>query len=97
MSQSVHDDLEQRNSSTVPREVAPAQLDADTEKRRTEEEKQIDPGRQMKLEGTGFGGTDGGDVSLVARATEKTAKMNTQPSGEQMEGNSGSETTTKGR
>ncbi|XP_063318776.1 KN motif and ankyrin repeat domain-containing protein 4-like isoform X1 [Pelmatolapia mariae] len=97
MSQSVHDDLEQRNSSTVPREVAPAQLDADTEKRRTEEEKQIDPGRQMKLEGTGFGGTDGGDVSLVARATEKTAKMKTQPSGEQMEGNSGSETTTKGR
>ncbi|XP_039878308.1 KN motif and ankyrin repeat domain-containing protein 4-like isoform X2 [Simochromis diagramma] len=97
MSQSVHDDLEQRNSSTVPREVAPAQLDPDTEKRRTEEEKQIDPGRQMKLEGTGFGGTDGGDVSLVARATEKTAKMKTQPSGEQMEGNSGSETTTKGR
>lgn len=97
MSQSVHDDLEQRNSSTVPREMAPAQLDADTEKRRTEEEKQIDPGRQMKLEGTGFGGTDGGDVSLVARATEKTAKMKTQPSGEQMEGNSGSETTTKGR
>ncbi|KAL3988170.1 fragile-site associated tumor suppressor [Sarotherodon galilaeus] len=97
MSQSVHDDLGQRNSSTVPREVAPAQLDVDTEKRRTEEEKQIDPDRQMKLEGTGFGGTDGGDVSLVARATEKTAKMKTQPSGEQMEGNSGSETTTKGR
>ncbi|XP_039458445.1 KN motif and ankyrin repeat domain-containing protein 2-like [Oreochromis aureus] len=97
MSQSVHDDLEQRNSSTVPREVAPAQLDVDTEKRKTKEEKQIDPDRQMKLEGTGFRGTDGGDVSLVARATEKTAKMKTQPSGEQMEGNSGSETTTKGR
>lgn len=97
MSQSVHDDLKQRNSSTVPREVASAQLDAGTEKRRTEEEKQIDPDRQMKLEGTGFGGTDGGDVSLVARATEKTSKMKTQPSGEQMEGNSGSETTTKGR
>lgn len=97
VSQSVHGDLEQRHSSTNRREEAAAQLDADAGKRTTEKERQTGPDRQAKLEGAGFGGTDGGAVSLEARATEKMSKLKAQPSGEQTEGNAGLETTTKGR
>ncbi|XP_030606998.1 KN motif and ankyrin repeat domain-containing protein 2-like isoform X2 [Archocentrus centrarchus] len=92
MSQSVRGDLEQRNSSTSPGEVAADQVDADAEKRRTEEERQMGPDREAKLEGTG-----GGVESLEAKSADKTAKLKAQPAGEQMEGNSGLETTTKGR
>ncbi|XP_035525863.1 KN motif and ankyrin repeat domain-containing protein 4-like [Morone saxatilis] len=82
---------EQKESSISPREMAAAQVDADPEKRQTS------PDRQMISGGAGSGRTDGGVASVEAEALEKTAKMKLQPPGEQMEGNSGLETTTGGR
>lgn len=86
---------EQKESSISPREMAAAQVDVDSEKRRME--KQTSPDGQMTLGGAGSGQTDGGVASVEAEAPEKTAKMKPQPPGEQMEGSSSSETTTGAR
>ncbi|XP_070775677.1 KN motif and ankyrin repeat domain-containing protein 4-like [Enoplosus armatus] len=88
---------EQKESSASPREMAAAQVDADPERRRMEGERQMSPDRQMISGGAGSARTDGDIASVEAEAPEKTAKMKPQPPGEQMEGNSGSETTTGGR
>lgn len=72
-------------------------MDADLEKRRVEGERQTSPDGQMISAGAGLGRTDGGVASAEAPAREKTAKTKPQPPGEQMEGSSGSETTTGGR
>lgn len=92
---SVHGNWEQKERSISPREMAAAQVDADPEKRGIEGERQMSPDRQMISGGTGSGWTDGGVASV--QAPEKMAKEKLQPLGEQMEGNSGSETTTRGR
>ncbi|XP_044076805.1 KN motif and ankyrin repeat domain-containing protein 4-like [Siniperca chuatsi] len=91
------DQSKQKESSISPREVAAAQVDADPETRRMEGEKQTSPDRQMISGGAGSVRTDGGVASVEAEAAEKTAKTKPQPLGEQMEGDSGSETTTGGR
>ncbi|TKS80170.1 KN motif and ankyrin repeat domain-containing protein 4 [Collichthys lucidus] len=88
---------EQKESSISPREMAAAQVNVDSEKRRMEGEKQTSPDGQMTLGGAGSGQTDGGVASVEAEAPEKTSKMKPQPPGEQMEGSSSSETTTGGR
>lgn len=80
-----------------PKEMAGAQVDADPGKRWMERERQTSPDRQMILGRAGSGRTDGGVASLQAEASEKAAKTKPQPPREQMEGNSGSETTTGGR
>ncbi|XP_008289680.1 KN motif and ankyrin repeat domain-containing protein 4-like [Stegastes partitus] len=92
----VHGDLEERESSTSPLEMAAAQVNAKPERRGTEEERQTWPDRQMISVRTGSGRTDGGEVSVEAGVPAKTAKLKAQPPGEQMEGNSGSESTTRG-
>ncbi|XP_076600394.1 KN motif and ankyrin repeat domain-containing protein 4-like [Chaetodon auriga] len=88
---------EQKESSISPGEMAAAQVDADPEKRLIEGGRQTSPDRQMISGGAGSGRTDGGVASVEAEAPEKTAKTKPQPPGEQMEGSSGSETTTGGR
>lgn len=95
--QSVHGNLKQKASGLVPGEMAAGQVDEDPPRRGTEEEKQMSPDRQMISGGTGSGRTDGSGASAEAEAPEKMAKMKPQPPGEQMEANSGSETTTTGR
>ncbi|XP_053186645.1 KN motif and ankyrin repeat domain-containing protein 4-like [Scomber japonicus] len=92
---SVHGDWEQKEGSISPREMASAQVDADPGKRGMEGVRQMSPDRQMISGGTGSGWTDGGVASV--QAPEKMAKAKLQPLGEQMEGYSGSETTTRGR
>lgn len=77
--------------------MAAAQVDADLEKRGMEGERQTSPDRQMISVGAGSGRTDGGVAPVEAPAQEKAAKTKPQPPGEQMEGSSGSETTTGGR
>lgn len=88
---------EEKESTVSLREMAAAQVNANPEKRRVEGERQTSPDRQMIPGGAVSGRTDGGIASVEAETPEKTAKMKPQPSGEQMEGSSGSETTTKGR
>lgn len=95
--QSVHGDMEQRESSASPREMAAAQVEAAPEKGGMEEKRQTGPDGQMISVGAGSGRTDGGRASVEAEAPEKIAKWKAQPPGEQMEGISGSETTTRGR
>lgn len=85
---------EQKEGSISPTEMAAAQVDADPEKRRVEGVRQTSPDGQMISGGAGSGRTDGGVASVEA---EKTAKTKPQPPAEQMEGNSGSESTTGGR
>lgn len=86
---------EEKESGVSLREMAAAQVKANPERRRLEEERQSAPDGQMISGGGAVSGpTDGGAASVEA---EKTAKMKPQPSGEQMEGSSGSETTTGGR
>lgn len=92
---SVHGNWEQKEGSISPHEMAAAQVDADPEKRGMEGEGHMSPDRQMISGGTGSGWTDGGVTSV--QAPEKMGKAKPQPLGEQMEGNSGSETTTRGR
>lgn len=87
----------QKESSVSPREMAAAQVGANPEKRRMEEDRQTSPDRQMISGGAGSGRTDGGVASVEVEAAEKTAKMKPQPSGEQMEGSSGSEAANRGR
>ncbi|XP_032387123.1 KN motif and ankyrin repeat domain-containing protein 4 isoform X1 [Etheostoma spectabile] len=84
----------QKESSISPTEMAAVQMDADPEKRRMEGVKQTSPDGQMISGGAGSGQTDGGIVCVEA---EKTAMTRPQPPGEQMEENSGLETTTGGR
>lgn len=89
------DQSEEKESGVSQREMAAAQVKANPERRRLEEERQLAPDGQMISGGGAVSGpTDGGAASVEA---EKTAKMKPQPSGEQMEGSSGSETTTGGR
>ncbi|XP_042352899.1 KN motif and ankyrin repeat domain-containing protein 4-like [Plectropomus leopardus] len=85
---------EQKESSISPMEMAAAQVDADPDKRRMEGARQTGPDGQMISGGAGSGWTDGGVASVEA---EKTAKTKPQPLAEQMVGNSGSESTTRGR
>ncbi|XP_070701254.1 KN motif and ankyrin repeat domain-containing protein 4-like [Pempheris klunzingeri] len=80
-----------------PREMAAAQVDADPEKTRMEGERRTSPDRQMMPGGAGSGRTDGGVASVEAEAPEEAAKKKPRPPGEQMEGNSGSETSARGR
>ncbi|XP_045907331.1 KN motif and ankyrin repeat domain-containing protein 4-like [Micropterus dolomieu] len=87
----------QKGSRISPQEMAAAQVEADLEKRRIEGERQMSPDRQIISGRAGSVWTDGGVPSVEAEAPEKTAKMKPQAFGEQMEGNSGSETTTGGR
>ncbi|XP_058506394.1 KN motif and ankyrin repeat domain-containing protein 4-like [Solea solea] len=90
----VHDtSIQCWESSSGPREMAAAQVDAATEKRGMEGERQITSDAQMTFGGTGLGQTDGGVESVEADATQKMAKTKPKPPGEQMERNSGSETT----
>lgn len=94
MKQSVHD---QRERHINPGEMAAAQVDAEPEKRGMERDKHVSLDRQMMVGGEGSRQTDGGIASVEAEAPEKLAKMKSLPPGEQMERDSGSETTTKGR
>nr|XP_046265344.1 KN motif and ankyrin repeat domain-containing protein 4-like [Scatophagus argus] len=87
---------EQKESSISPREMAAAQVDADPEKGWREGERQTSSDRKMISGGTGSGRTDG-SASVEAEAPAKMAKTTPQPSGEQTEGSSGSETTPGGR
>uniref|UniRef100_A0A3Q1FQR7 KN motif and ankyrin repeat domain-containing protein 4-like n=1 Tax=Acanthochromis polyacanthus TaxID=80966 RepID=A0A3Q1FQR7_9TELE len=96
VNKSVHGDSEQRESSSSPQEMAAAQVNAEPERRVMKKERQTCPDRQMTLVGTGSGRTDGGEVSVEAEVSEKTAKLKAQPPGEQMEGNSGSDSSTRG-
>ncbi|XP_054452716.1 KN motif and ankyrin repeat domain-containing protein 1-like [Anoplopoma fimbria] len=84
----------QKESSIGPTEMAVVQVDGVPGKRRMEGMRQTSPDRQMIPGGAGSGRTDGTVASVEA---EKTAKTKPQPPGEQMEGNSDSETTTGGR
>lgn len=93
VNQSVHDDLEQRESSSSPRDMAAAQVDADPEKRGMEEERQTGSDRQMMAGGAGSGPADRGGASVEADAPQKTAKSTAQAPAEQMERSS----TTGGR
>lgn len=87
---------EEKESGVSLREMAAAQVKANPERRRLEGERQSAPDGQMISGGGAVSGpTDGGGAASVE--AEKTAKMKPQPSGEQMEGSSGSETTTGGR
>uniref|UniRef100_UPI0037E81315 KN motif and ankyrin repeat domain-containing protein 4-like n=1 Tax=Semicossyphus pulcher TaxID=241346 RepID=UPI0037E81315 len=88
---------EQKEGSLGPWEMAAVQVDYDPEKTRMEGEKQMSPDRLMISGGVGSGRTDGGVVSMEAEAAEKTAKTKPQPPGEQMEGSSGSESSSGGR
>ncbi|XP_049889317.1 KN motif and ankyrin repeat domain-containing protein 2-like [Epinephelus moara] len=88
------DQSEQKESSISPTEMAAAQVDADPKTRRMEGARQTSPDGQMISGGAGSGWTDGGVASVEA---EKTAKTKPQPPAEQMEGSSGSESTTGGR
>ncbi|XP_069020727.1 KN motif and ankyrin repeat domain-containing protein 4-like isoform X2 [Embiotoca jacksoni] len=88
VNQSVLGDLEQRERSSSPGEMAAAQVDTDP---------QTGSDRQTTSVGMRSGRTDGGIPSVEAEAPEKTAKWKAQPPGEQMDGNSGSETSTRGR
>lgn len=96
VNKSVHGDLEQTEASSSPLEMASAQVNADPERRGMEKERQTCSDRQMIPAGAGSGRTDGGEVAVEAEVPEKTAKLKAQPPGEQMEGNSGSESTTRG-
>lgn len=88
---------EQKEGSTSPGEMAAAQVDADPERRGMEGEGGSSPDRQTISGGAGSGRTDGGEASVEAQAPEKTASTRALAPGEQMEGSSGSETTTGGR
>ncbi|KAM7401107.1 hypothetical protein PAMA_005343 [Pampus argenteus] len=92
---SVHGDWEQKEDSISSWEMAAAQVDADPMKTGTKGERQTSPDIEMISGGTGSGWTDG-SISSV-QAPEKMAKTKPQPLEEQTEGNSGSETTTRGR
>lgn len=94
VNKSVHGDLEQRDASSSPLEMAAAQVNA--ERRGLKKERQINPYKQMISVGTGSRWTDGGEVAVGAEVPEKMAKLKAQPPGEQMEGNSGSESATRG-
>lgn len=83
---------EEKESSVSLGEMAAAQVSVNPERRRMEGERRTSPDRQMRS-----GGTEGGVASVEAEASEKTAKMKPPPSAKQMEGSSGSETTTRGR
>lgn len=82
---------EEKERSVSLREMAAAQVDTTPGRRHTGSDGQMISG------GAGSGRTDGDAVSEEAEAPEKTAKMKPQPSGEQMGGSSGSESTTGGR
>ncbi|CAJ1071743.1 KN motif and ankyrin repeat domain-containing protein 4-like [Xyrichtys novacula] len=88
---------EQTDSSFSPWEMAAAQVDADLERRQLKKEKRTSPDRQMISGRVGSGQTDGGVVSVEGETQEKTAKTKPPLPGEQMEGSSGSESTTGGR
>ncbi|XP_034469517.1 KN motif and ankyrin repeat domain-containing protein 4-like [Hippoglossus hippoglossus] len=96
-SEGVNDSVQQKESSTSPRDMAAAQVDADPEMRRVEGERHMSPDAQMISGGAGSGRTDGGGASVEAEAPEKMAKTKPKPPGEQMERYSGSETTPGGR
>lgn len=85
---------EEKEGSVSLGDMAAAQVSANQEGRRMEGERRTSPDRQMRS-----GGTDGGVASVEGEgeASEKTAKMKPPPSAKQMEGSSGSETTTRGR
>lgn len=72
--------------------MAVPQEEADPELRLSEGLRYTSPDEQMIPGGAGSERTDGGVASVEA---EKTAK--TEPPGEQMEGKSGSQTSTGGR
>ncbi|XP_029309463.1 KN motif and ankyrin repeat domain-containing protein 4-like [Cottoperca gobio] len=82
----------QKEGRISPTEMAGLQVDTDPEKTRVEGVRQTSPDRQMISGGAGSGRTDGGVASVEA---EKTAKTKTP--GEQMEGNSGSQSSAGGR
>lgn len=88
---------EQKEGSNVPLEMAAAQVEADREKKRMEGARKTSLDREMILDGSGSGRTDGGVASVEAEAPEKTAKMKPQAPREQMDGNCGSDATTGGR
>jgi len=84
----------QKESSISPREMAAVQVDGVPGMRRMEGMTQTIPDGQTISGAAGSGLTDGNVVSVEA---EQTSNTKAQPPGEQMEGNSGSETTTGGR
>ncbi|XP_047444448.1 KN motif and ankyrin repeat domain-containing protein 4-like [Mugil cephalus] len=93
VNQSVHGP--ERN--TGPREMAAARVGPNPEKRGTEGKRQTGPDSLMISVGTGSEQTDGSVASVGADVREKSAKLKAWPPGEQMEGNSGSESITRGR
>ncbi|XP_071773822.2 KN motif and ankyrin repeat domain-containing protein 4-like [Centroberyx gerrardi] len=97
VNQSVRDHSQQRERHINPGDMAGSQVDADPEKTGRERERHMSPDRQAIPGGAGSRRTDGGKASAEAAAPERAAKMKPPPPGEQMESDSGSETTTRGR
>nr|XP_020507792.2 KN motif and ankyrin repeat domain-containing protein 4-like [Labrus bergylta] len=87
----------QKEGIISPWEMADVQVDADPGKRWMDEKKQMSPDREMISGAVGSRQTDGVEASVKAETQEKTAKMKPRSPGEQMEGHSGSETTTGAR
>ncbi|XP_077377815.1 KN motif and ankyrin repeat domain-containing protein 2-like isoform X2 [Festucalex cinctus] len=82
--------FEQEEKGIKPWEMAATQVEAEQEKTGTEER------RQMISHGSRSGRTDGGAASAGADTPTEMSKMKSQPQGKQMEGSSGSKTTTQG-
>ncbi|XP_017275852.1 KN motif and ankyrin repeat domain-containing protein 4-like [Kryptolebias marmoratus] len=84
------DDFEQKKSNAFPGGADAAQVEANPAKKGSEAARHPGPEGHTTPVGTVSERTDGGAASLGAEVSEKTAKL--KAPGEQMEGNSGSET-----
>ncbi|KAM4551693.1 KN motif and ankyrin repeat domain-containing protein 4-like [Odontesthes bonariensis] len=90
VNQGMHGVLKRRDCGTGFWRMDAAQVAAEPVRRGVDGERHRGPGRHMIALGTGSGRTDGGVEPLEPKPPEKTAKTKTPR--EQMEGNSGSET-----
>ncbi|CAN9503111.1 unnamed protein product [Ophioblennius macclurei] len=100
LDQHVHGDVGQSGSSGgggSPQEMAAVQMDAEAERRAKEGERKAATDRQMMPTGTGSCQTHGRTALVQAEATQGAAKSKTQATGEQTEGSSDSETSTRVR
>lgn len=97
LDQHVHGDVRQSGSSSSPQDMAAVQMNPESARRVKEGERKAGLDRQMMPIGTGSCQTHRRTVPVQAEATQRTVKSKTQSTGEQMEGTSDSETSTRGR